>query len=63
MLSLVGLIVSLFIDIEYFVTDMPEIPENFTFALLSFIVSFLALSLISLYLLIMMLLPSQKGFN
>lgn len=63
MLSLVGLIVSLFIDIEYFVADIPEIPESFTFALLSFIVSFLALSLISLYLLIMMLLPSQQGIN
>lgn len=62
LLSIVWLIASAFFTFE-FTGNVSGVPDHFLYALLCFMGSFLVLSLVSLYLFIMMLLPSQRGAN
>lgn len=62
-LSLIWIIASLFINIEHLQANMRVVPESLVMALVSFLLSFMVLMLVSLYLFIMMLLPGQNGIN
>lgn len=62
-LSIIWILASVYINIEYLRTDAPGLPDDLLMALISFLVSFMVLMLTSLYLFIMMLLPSQNSIN